>query len=52
MIIGHSTPAPVGPQAPTRVAASDSWQSLRDARGAHLWTTGAAWPKLDERPRR
>ena len=36
MIIGHSTPAPVGPQeAPTRVAASDSWRgpTPRRARG-------------------
>jgi hypothetical protein len=52
MIIGHSTPAPVGPQAPTRVAASDSWQSLRDARGALLWTKGTACAALDERTRR
>lgn len=45
------TPAPVGPQAPpTRAAASDSWRSLRDARGALLWTTGTACTVLDERP--
>ena len=52
MITRHRTHAPVGPQAPTRAAASDSWRSLRDARGAHLWTTGTASPELDERPRR
>ena len=37
-------PAPVGQQAPpTRVAASDSWRSLRDARGSLLLTTGTAY---------
>ena len=34
-------PAPVGQQVPpTRVAASDTWRSLRGARGSLLSTTG------------
>ena len=34
-------PAPVGQQAPpARAAASDSWRSLRSARGPLLLTTG------------
>ena len=34
-------PDPVGQQGPpARVAASDSWRSLRDARGPLLLTTG------------
>ena len=54
------TPDPVGPQGPpscwhaygmTRAAASDSWQSLREARGSLLWTTGTACTVLDERPK-
>ena len=37
-------PTPVGQQAPpTRVAASDSRRSLRDARGSLLLTTGTAY---------
>ena len=37
-------PAPVGQQAPpTRAAASDSWRSLRGARGSLLLTTGTAY---------
>jgi hypothetical protein len=44
-------PAPVGLQAPpTRAAASDSWRSLRVARGSLLSTTGTASGVLDERP--
>jgi hypothetical protein len=35
------TPAPVGQQGPpTRVAAFDSWRSLRDAHGPLLLATG------------
>ncbi len=53
MIIGHSTPAPGSPQGPpTRIAASDSWRSLRNARGSLPWTTGTASATLDERTRR
>jgi hypothetical protein len=41
-------PAPVGQQAPpARAAASDSWRSLRSARGALLSTTGTAYCDLD-----
>ena len=41
-------PAPVGQQAPpTRAAASDSWRSLRVARGSLLLTTGTASVALD-----
>jgi hypothetical protein len=38
-------PDPVGQQGPpARVAASDPWRSLRDARGPLLLTTGTAYP--------
>ena len=38
------SPAPVGQQGPpTRVAAFDSWRSLRDARGPLLLATGTAY---------
>ena len=44
------TPAPVGQQAPpTRAAASDSWRSLRVARGSLLLTTGTGSTVLDVR---
>ena len=37
-------PAPVGQQGPpTRAAASDSWRSLRVARGSLPLTTGTAY---------
>ncbi len=53
MIRANLTPAPVGPQEPpTRAATSDSWQSLRAARGSLLWTTRTASTVLDERLRR
>jgi hypothetical protein len=40
------TPAPVGQQGPpTRVAAFDSWRSLRDAREPLLLATGTALPR-------
>ena len=52
MIDANLTPAPVGPQEPpTRAATSDSWRSLRVARGPLLWTTGTACTELDERVR-
>jgi hypothetical protein len=41
--IVHRPPAPVGQQGPpTRAAASDSWRSLRVARGSLPLTTGTA----------
>jgi len=44
-------PAPVRQQGPpTRAAASDSWRSLRVARGSLPLTTGTASVALDERP--
>ena len=50
MIRANLTPTPVGQQAPpTRAAASDSWRSLRGARGPLLLTTGTACAVLDER---
>jgi hypothetical protein len=43
-------PAPVRQQAPpTRVAPSDSWRSLRDARGALLLTTGTAYHRKESK---
>ena len=43
----HVTPAPVGQQGPpARVAAFDSWRSLRGAHRPLLLTTGTACPSL------
>ena len=45
------TPVPVGQQGyPTRAATSDSWRSLRVARGSLQVTTGTACTLLDDRP--
>ena len=48
MIIAPNTPASVGPQAPVRGAALDTWRSLRTAHGTHLWTTQTAGTVLDQ----
>ena len=42
-------PAPVGQQGPpTRAAASDSWRSLRVARGSLPLTTGTAYRREED----
>ena len=49
-VVPSIPPAPVGQQElPTRAAASDSWRSLRSARGPLLLTTGTGSVALDER---
>jgi hypothetical protein len=48
-VVPNIPPAPVGQQGPpTRAAASDSWRSLRSARGPLLLTTGTGSVALDE----
>jgi hypothetical protein len=43
-VVPSIPPAPVGQQGPpTRAAASDSWRSLRGARGSLLLTTGTGY---------
>ena len=51
-VVPNIPPAPVGQQAPpVRAAASDSWRSLRSARGPLLLTTGTGSVELDQRPK-
>jgi hypothetical protein len=51
VVVPSIPPAPVGQQGPpTRAAASDTWRSLRGARGSLLLTTGTGYrrsPMLD-----
>ena len=50
-VVPSIPPAPVGQQVPpARAAASDSWRSLRSARGSLLLTTGTASVALDLTP--
>jgi hypothetical protein len=48
-VVSGIPPAPEGQQVPpARAAASDSWRSLRSARGSLLLTSGTGAVALDE----